>query len=237
MGNKADIVIISYSKNDYCKDLTARCIETLFLSEENSKDLFNVIVVESEPGVVWSYDNCRVQTLKAPVPYGYHKFLNYGRKEGNSEWVALCNNDLEFTQGWFSKILDSHEKNPDIISFSPICPLTQVLYGIYPHSGIMLGYNIRKEISGWCIVHKREIYNIIGDLDERFYHWFCDNDYAMTLMQNGLKHGLVTDSIVIHHDRNIGKTTENVVSSNDEMFRLTTGSQPLFLEKWGSYLK
>jgi GT2 family glycosyltransferase len=231
--SKIDIVIVSYAKDDYCKSLTSRCIETLFSSEENSSEIFNVIVVESQEGVTWNYKNCNIQTLSAPLPYGYHKFLNFGRKSGSSEWVALCNNDLEFTKNWFSTILDCHEKNPDVISFSPICPMTQVMYGIYPHSGIRFGHNIRKELSGWCIVHKREIYDIIGDLDERFFHWFCDNDYAMTLMQQGLKHALVTDSIVIHHDKNIGKTTEAVVSDNTEMFRLTTGSQPIFLEKWG----
>lgn len=237
MDNKADIIIISFAKNDYCKSLTSRCIETLFLSEKNPKDLFNVIVVESEPGVNWNQDGYNIQTLEAPLPYGYHKFLNYGRKKGGSEWVALCNNDLEFTPGWFSKILEAHSQNPDIISFCPICPVTQPMYGINPHTGLLLGYTIRKEISGWCIVHKRKIYDIIGDLDERFYHWFCDNDYAMTLMEKGLKHGLVTDSIVIHHDKNIGKTTENVISTNDEMFRLTMGSQPIFLEKWRHRIK
>ncbi len=160
MDSKIDIVIVSYAKDDYCKSLTSRCIETLFSSEENSSEIFNVIVVESQEGVTWNYKNCNIQTLSAPLPYGYHKFLNFGRKSGSSEWVALCNNDLEFTKNWFSTILDCHEKNPDVISFSPICPMTQVMYGIYPHSGIRFGHNIRKELSGWCIVHKREIYDI-----------------------------------------------------------------------------
>jgi GT2 family glycosyltransferase len=230
--HKIDVVIVSYAKDEYCKRLTLNCIESLFLSEETS-DIFNVIVVESEPSVRWeNYFPINVTTYDAPLPYGYHKFLNFGRKKGESEWVALCNNDLQFTKNWFSEILKANKENPGIISFSPICPMTQTMYGINPHSGIHIGYEIRKQISGWCIVHKREIYDKIGDLDERFYHWFCDNDYSMTLYNKGIYHALVTDSVVIHHDKNIGKTTERVVESNEEMHRLTMGSHSIFQEKW-----
>ncbi len=227
-----DVIVVSYAKDDYCKSLTENCIRSLFLSEDDT-NIFNVIVVESEPGIKWeNIFSTNVTTYDAPLPYGYHKFLNFGRKLGNSEWVALCNSDLQFTKYWFSRILKANSDNPDIISFSPICPMTQPMYGININTGIYTGYSIRKEISGWCIVHKREIYDKIGDLDERFYHWFCDNDYAMTLYQNGIKHALVTDSIVIHHDKNIGKTTERVVNTNEEMYRLTMGSQSIFKDKW-----
>jgi GT2 family glycosyltransferase len=235
--SKVDIIIVSYAKDDYCKDLTRNCIKSIFNSEDNSIDIFNIIVVESQEGVRWENEFENVFTYDAPLPYGYHKFLNFGRKKGSSEWVALCNNDLEFTRGWFSNILKANTDNPDIISFSPYCPMTQMTYGIHPHTGLNIGYEIRKQISGWCIVHKREIYDIIGDLDERFYHWFCDNDYSMTLWEKGIKHALVTDSIVIHHEKNIGKTTERVVETNDEMYRLTTGSQSIFEDKWKKYIQ
>ena len=234
---KIDIVIISYSKDDYCKGLTTDCINSLLISEPNAEDLFNIIVVESEHNTKWENLSKCVNTYSAPLPYGYHKFLNYGIKKGNAEWVALCNNDLQFGRGWFSKILAASNQEPKALSFSPICPMTQTMYGINPHTGLYKGYQIRKEISGWCIVHKRSIYDIIGDLDESFYHWFCDNDYAMTLYTKGIEHVLVTDSVVIHHDKNIGKTTERIVNTNDEMYRLTSGAQPVFNKKWKNYIK
>ena len=58
----------------------------------------------------------------------------------------------------------------------------------------------------------------------------------MTLQSKGLEHILVSDCIVIHHEKNIGKTTERVVDSDEEMKRLTSGSQPIFNEKWKNYL-
>jgi GT2 family glycosyltransferase len=122
--------------------------------------------------------------------------------------------------------------NQDAISFSPICPMTQRIYGINENTGNIEGYEIRKQISGWCIIHRREIYNTIGDLDERFYHWFCDNDYSMELMKHRLKHALVTKSLVEHHENNIGETTERVVKDPSQMYMMTSGSYPLFKEKW-----
>ncbi|NBU96944.1 MAG: glycosyltransferase [Spirochaetia bacterium] len=227
-----DVVIISYAKDDYCRALTTNCINSLIASENNSLDLFNIIVVESEPEINWEHLAENVKTYPAPLPYGYHKFLNFGRKMGNSPWVALCNNDLIFKDGWFTSIIEASAHLPDFMSFSPMCPMTQPLYGIRENNGVIEGYEIRKHISGWCIVHKREIYNIIGELDERFHHWFCDNDYAMELVANGLRHALVTESIVEHHDNNIGKTTERVVKDYDLMYRMTSGSYPIFKEKW-----
>ena len=227
-----DIVIVSYAKDDYCKGLTENCIKSILASEKYAETLFNIIVVESQPDVKWEHLSEIVHTFESPIPYGYHKFLNFGRKQGSSQFVALCNNDLEFKDKWFTNIMKASVLNPDAISFSPICPMTQTIYGINENTGNIEGYEIRKQISGWCIIHKRDIYNIIGDLDERFHHWFCDNDYSMELQYHGLKHILVTDSIVIHHDKNIGKTTERVITDRNQMYDMTSGSLPAFQEKW-----
>ncbi len=224
-----DIVIVSYAKNEYCESLTRDCINSLLLSEPNAESIFNIIVVESNPSVKWEKMSPCVVTYEAVLPYGYHKFLNYGRKKGNSEWVALCNNDLQFTEGWFSKILQASSIDPSVLSFSPLCPLTQANL---ENKGLVYGYQVRQEISGWCIVQKRSIYNIIGDLDEDFYHWNCDSDYSMTLFKNEIKHVLVTDSVVIHHNQNTGKTTENTVESDSEMHRLTIACRDIFNKKY-----
>lgn len=228
----ADIVIVSYSKDDVCKSITENCIQSLLESQYSSDTLFNVIVVESQKGVQWEWMGSNIHTYEAPLPYGYHKFLNFGRKKGASEWVALCNNDIVFSNMWFSNILKVSEANPDFMSFSPICPYTQPQYGIHVNSGNYPGYQVRGQISGWCIVHKRKIYETIGDLDERFHHWYCDNDYAMTLQKHGVKHALVTSSVVYHHDKSIGKITERVVKTEKEYNSLTVDSQKIFMDKW-----
>lgn len=237
MTKKVDVVIVSYSVNHACVETTRKCIESLLLSEFDAENIFNIIVVESNPEKKWEYLSSSVKTYESPLPYGYNKFLNFGRKQGNSDWVVLCNNDLIFEKNWFANILNVSIANPDVLSFSPICPLTQKLYGIDVNSGNYLGYQIRRQISGWCIIHKRLIYEKIGDLDESFIHWFCDNDYAATLFFSNIKHVLVTSSIVYHHSETIGNTTKSVVNSQEELNEITVHAQNLFNHKYKNNFK
>lgn len=226
-----DVVIVSYAKNKNCWDLTHKCIDSLLSSEDEIK--FNVFVVESQNDVDWGSEFKNTKNIRPNPPYGYHKFLNWGRKKGVSDWVALCNNDLIFHKKWATRIIQAHLYNPSYLSFSPICPKTQPMYGIYPNTGVIKGYDIRKHVSGWCIVQRREIYEKIGNLDETFTHWYCDDDYAATLKFLGLKHLLVTTSIVEHHSDVIGKTTREIVENEEELKKMTHGSYYLFKEKWG----
>ena len=225
-----DIVVLSYSANDELKRITENFMDSLFESEENSESLFNVYVLESQEDVNWDhYPN--TSTHMPPKPYGFHKYMNYGRKLGSSEYVCLCNNDLIFHKKWASSIInESNRFRTEVLSFSPLCTYTQPLYGINPNSGILFGYTVRKEISGWCIFQKRKIYEIIGDLDERYNHWFSDNDYSLTLLYYGIQHCLVTESIVDHHDKNLGKTSTDVLSSDE--LKKATGGQELIINKW-----
>jgi hypothetical protein len=227
-----DVVIVSFAKDDLLKKTTQKCIESLLCSETNSEDIFNVIVVESNPNVTWDHISPCVKTYKTSLPYGYHKFLNFGRKQGNAEWVALCNNDIEFTFEWFTKILESSTRQKDALSFSPICSFTQVKNGIKKNSGDLIGYQIRNHISGWCIVQRRKIYEIIKDLDEDFIHWCCDSDYALTLFKHELKHVLVTDSVVNHHGEKIGITTIIAPESMENISNMTVGSKIPFDKKY-----
>ncbi len=228
-----DVVIVSYAKDQECYNLTYNCLKSLFESENDIS--IKAIVVESQDGINWQEkftEYKSIDTLKAPLPYGYHKFLNFGRKHGTSEYVALCNNDLIFHKNWATKIIDFGESNPNFMSFSPICPLTQPKIGIGINSGVYAGLVIRATISGWCIVQKRKIYDVIGDLDERYTHWYSDNDYGMTLNSKGLNHFLITDSIVEHHPKMLGRTTEIVVNDKDTLDKMTFGEEKIFKDKW-----
>jgi hypothetical protein len=59
------------------------------------------------------------------------------------------------------------------------------------------GYGVGYELAGWCIVARREIFEII-DLSDRVDFWFSDNIYADELQKHNLKHLLVKNSRVDH---------------------------------------
>ena len=80
---------------------------------------------------------------------------------------------------------------------------------------------------------KIEFYNRNTEVLKRILDRHADDKkLGSELMKNRIKHVLVTNSVVIHHDKNIGKTTERVVKNYDQMYGMTSGSYPLFKEKW-----
>jgi hypothetical protein len=236
---EVDVVIISWAKDEALHQVTKNGLDTLFESEENV--IFHAYVVETNPEVNYDEYNTEdnknsVTTLRPELPFGYHKFLNQGRKAGKSKYVVLSNNDLTYEKRWASKIIELMEGNPQIKSASPWCPQTQKDNSQHKNKAY-IGYRVRGELAGWCIFQQRDIYEIYPnkELDETFTHWYCDNDYAMTLQANGIKHALVCDSIVNHHDQMLGETHK--IHDEEYQKKTTHGQQQVFMNKWANYLQ
>ena len=207
-----DVVIISWAKNDELKNVTKNGLDTLFNSASGDV-AFHAYVVESNTDVnydeynQYEWEHTCTTIYPEDKTFGYHKYLNLGRKAGKSEYVVLCNNDLTYEKNWADKIIEAMENNHSIMSASPWCPQTQGS-NVNVKDNIFKGYRVRGELAGWCIFQQRSIYDMIGDLDEEFTHWYCDNDYGMTLQSKEIIHTLVCASVVNHHDKMLGKTHE-----------------------------
>lgn len=231
--NKVDVIIISDAKNLEVLEVTRKCLDSLIRS--SITNTFNIVVIESQKDVF--YEDCnsykwdhKVKTHHPDEEFGYNKFLNIGIKMTSSPYIALCNSDLTFKKGWSEQIVSVMERYGDVYSASPFCP--EVHGSNEKHfSQVYLGYEIRKEFCGWCIMQKRIIYDIIGLLDERFKFWYADNDLALTIQKHNLQHVLVPASVVHHHSNNIGKTAEAL--SEDEINNFTQGQYKIFKDKWG----
>ncbi len=123
-----DVVIISWARNKELEQITKDGLNTLFESEENIT--FHAYVVESNKDVNYdeynqSYRRHTTTTIHPEEKFGYHKYLNIGRKAGNSPYVVLCNSDLTYEKGWASNIIKATEVYPRFLSASPWCPQTQ----------------------------------------------------------------------------------------------------------------
>lgn len=230
-----DIVLISWAKDNTLKQVTDNAIFSLI--NEDSDVVYHIYIVESNHSV--RYEELSniigklphtIETIHPDVPFGYHRYLNIGRKAGTSEYVCLCNNDLIFDRNWANYIMSLMSANPDILSASPWCPQTQGDNAKHLEKAY-IGNRVRGELAGWCIFQQRKIYDIIGDLDERFEFWYADNDYSMTLQHHNIKHALVPASIVHHHKSNLGKTGETLDSDTRKEY--TSNQQKVFLDKWG----
>lgn len=224
---EVDVCIISNAKTHELALVTVKAIETLMASEKYVK--FNVFVIESNKGISYSLPVGSSRVIYPDVPFGYHRYLNLAIKAGSAPYVVLCNNDLTFEKDWASKIIRQMNLDSSIMSTSPFCP--QVNQESLKTNPVHTGYEVRNHLAGWCIFQKREIYDIIGLLDEQFEFWYCDNDYSMTLQKHKIKHALITDSVVNHHGERLGKTGETVLNTEEKQ-KLTDGQQQKFTDKW-----
>jgi len=222
---EVDMVIISWAKTDKLKTTTEDGIRTCIESDPSIK--FNFYVVETNPDVSYDYPN--VTMIYPPVRYGYHRYLNIGRRAGNSKYVCLCNNDLTYENRWATNIINFMEMNPDVRSASPWCPDTHKENT--NHMGTAyLGWHVRGEVLGHCIFQQRDIYETIGNLDEQFEFWFCDDDYALTLSHKKIMHALLPNSVVNHHNNMTGKTGE--LLEGVEKNHMTDDQSIIYNKKW-----
>lgn len=220
-----DIIIVSYAQSDELKEITMNCISSLIASEDAEKIKFNVVVIESQKSLEpFQYSNS--VTVYPDIPFGYHRYLNIGIEMTSSPFVCICNNDLIFYQNWATEILKPMSYR-DVYSASPFCSIHHPKIGFKKYDGLKLGYRVRYEVSGWCIFFKRDVLQRTGRLDDNYIFWCADNDYANTLGVLGLKHVLVTSSIVDHLE---SKTLKK--QSKERETELTDGEVFYFRKKW-----
>jgi len=212
-----DIIILSHAKTDMLRNLTRATIDSCLLSEE--PNTFNILVIEQSDV---EYRGCI--TAHSFEPFNYNRYMNLGIRLTGSEYVCLCNNDLIFSKGWATNIIAAM-KQFELLSASPICPKAYA-NKVQINSGVHFGYRNSWEVSGWCLMTDRKLYDIIGDLDENFPFWFADNCYSEQLKRHRVRHGLVSNSVVEHIGSQTLETLED--SCKNE---ITVGAVKEFVEK------
>jgi glycosyltransferase involved in cell wall biosynthesis len=175
-------IIVAASKSAYHRQITNNAI---------SSSGVDCIVVET-----FSKQSYGVKTLFWNTEFNYNACLNYGILNTDSEYIALCNNDLVFTPGW--DCITRTMKENEVLSASPFSIYSTHRHGYKPDGSVHFGYWIGHELLGWCIVIHRDLLSIIGKLDESSRFWCSDNLYADQIQRNGIKHLLDCGSIVNH---------------------------------------
>jgi GT2 family glycosyltransferase len=211
-----DVIILSNAKTQELMELTQSTIKSCLRSETEIG--FNILVFEQMPGINYlSATTCHITE-----DFNYNRFMNYGIEQTDSPYVALCNNDLVFSEGWASNIIRAM-KTFNLYSASPLCPDST-------HKGskiVDFGYNNRHHMSGWCIMCDRRLFKIIGRIDEDFPFWFADNAYAEQLKKFNVKHALVRNSVVKH----LGSSTLNTLDPTTHN-EITRGYIRKFIAKY-----
>lgn len=178
-----DIIFVADTRRESHYRMTEASIESCRESEDID---MNFIVVDGNKETR-GFKDCK--TITYDFEFNYNRCLNVGLQFCSSDFVALCNNDLLFHKDWAKNIINAMGKK--YLSASPYDRNTRL-------TGIRRGYEIAKEVKGWCIVIQRRLLKIIGELATPVNFWFSDNVYAEQLKKHKVKHILCYDSRVYH---------------------------------------
>jgi GT2 family glycosyltransferase len=219
-----DIVILSFAKDEKLKAITQQGIDTLLASEDPAQIKFKVLVIESNKALQ-PYQFSGTQTIYPLEDFGFNKYLNLGIKQTHSKYIALCNNDLIFHKGWASEILKAMDKDQQLMSVTPYCADFHTKLGFDPDGAVQEGYF--GTFVGWCFFVKREMFDMIGLLDEKFKFWYADADYCNVLEKHKIKNCLVPASRVTH----LGSESLKSVTDKDQQ-KLTQLPRFYYAYKW-----
>lgn len=217
-----DIIILSNTANVQYYYTLKSCIDSI----KNSSSINpRIIVIESNKKLKDKDLQLPIDVLYIPEDekFNYNKFLNYGLKFCIHNNICISNNDVIYNADTLHGLVEY------LKVYDSVSPWDKnSTFRFHPHKGIYEGYSTRSHVTGWCIVTTRDTINKIGgEFDERFSFWFQDDDYAMLLKENNLKHALIGEYEVFH---NIGQS-HNLFNEEDRV-KQTHGLAKVFEEKW-----
>ncbi len=198
-GMSLSVIILSYTLDDDIYQVNRRCIESLLDSELWDNGQLEILLIESYKQNPYSYDE-KVKVLVPDEVFNFHRFFNIGLSQTQGEFIAFCNNDIVFTKGWFTAILEVKQKHPEFMCFSPL-DRSYPLMGedsLPSTNDYYIGWENKKHFAAWCFVWEREVFDIIGQFDEKFDFYCADDDELQTLRYYAIPNVVVTRSEVKH---------------------------------------
>ena len=193
---KIDIIILSWGKTKYLQNVTTNAVNTLLTSEYDTEIDFNIVVVESNLKLFpFQYENTKTIYLKNEKEFNYNRFCNIASKEESAPYIGFFNNDVEFGERWATNLI-YYMRSKGLESASPYS--TYAMGNKLSSKPVLVGKRTRKELLGWAIVVKREMFERIGGFDERVKFYCSDNIYEEQLKKHNIRHGLIMRSFVEH---------------------------------------
>lgn len=137
--------------------MNVNCIDSFLKSTDFAGVEKEVILVESYSKSDYNYNFKNIIIVKPISKFNFHKFLNIGIGYSNGDYFVLSNNDVVFEIEFVKEILKVADLNKRILSFSPYDTISNKLPKYYiEHNDYIMGYEIQKHLTGWCLVLKKK---------------------------------------------------------------------------------
>jgi len=238
---RCDLVLLSWNHLEE----TTPCLETLFQHTDVPSRLF-IVDNGSEPDVRAFLRGVQPQGMIQEVVLlqherneGFPRGMNRGIRASSAAYVCLLNNDLRFTPGWLSKLIDVAAAHPEIGVLNP----ASSTFGEHPPQGMSLEAYARSRQSrhglyvevgmciGFCMLITRVVIDRIGGLSEDVERiFFEDEDYCMRAQQAGFQCVVASEPYVYHAEH-------KTVTTMPEREVLFAKNRRWCEEKWGRRLR
>jgi GT2 family glycosyltransferase len=185
---------------------------------------------------------------------GYAAGNNQGLALSRGDYLLLLNNDVIVTPGWLAGMLAHFERHPRLgilgprtncISGPQKIPLDYHPWDIDAMEAVALQRRVRFEgqlsltqrVAGFAMMFRRELYDQIGGLDERFGTGnFEDDDYCQRALEAGYEIGIAED-VFIHHFGSVSFLENKIdhkalMETNRQLFLSKWGQKPAYLPAW-----
>jgi GT2 family glycosyltransferase len=235
-------------------DLVKQCLGSFFDSKPSVLYPYEVIVVDdgSSPEIQQRLREAMsafpVQLITQPQNSGFSKTVNRGAAAARGRYICLLNNDVTFNQkNWLDIMMgDSHRVKAGIVGPRLLYPNGTIQHGgiIYiPETG-GFDHEYRNQpgnyspalrtrevlgVTGALMLVNRQLWNLLGGMDERFFVGMEDIDFSLRTWENGWRIYYSGSAVAIH--------PEGYTRGNDPYWRskgLESGHQ--FYLKWNRKL-
>ena len=208
-------------------DDLSRCLASI---ARYTKEPIEVIIVDNgkrADAICYPPELGPVTIISNESNRGFAAACNQGLARARGEYLLLLNDDTEVTEGWLSRLLGTLGRYPDVGMVGPVSnwvageQLVKADYDIRRYWGQTQEADV---LIGFCLLMRREVYEQIGGLDERYgLGNFDDNDYCVRAFLAGWGMRIVRDVFVYHKGgqtfKRLGIDYEQSLKDNEKLFR------------------
>lgn len=152
--------------------------------------LSSVVKLTDYPYQITVHDNRGGNTNLAEI---WNKLI----RESVHSYLLFLNSDTEVERGWLSKLVSTFEEIPRLGAIGPVTNQCGYRYQIRRIAQPEPNFT-KAEISGFCLLTKKEIFEKVGYFDEEFDFYGQESEWMVRVAQAGYWVGFREDVFVSH---------------------------------------